>query len=374
MKPWLAGCALAWAQACQAQTGSAKSVENQVIDAVCDKQVVALGELPSHGEAGGFRFKASIVQGLVERCGFAAVLFEAPIYGFIGFNKAAAQDNATQAQLDRAIGKFWWMQELTDWREWLFRQSVAHRLLLGGLDDQISATSQYAMDMLPGLARVKLPPEDAAECEQAIDRNLHWRYDANHLYDDHERERLSRCATLALSRTENDSGQAMLRNLASVYQRENKQAQAPSRDLVMYLNLLWYAEQLPKDAKLIVWTATVHAARAQGPLHEETTGHLLAEMYGSRFSAVGFSACGGQSRMAGGPGKTLPHAPSESLEYQAAHCEGEAAWLDHARLQAMGQTSSRLFGQFKTADWSQYFDGIIVISDETAPTPAWPVQ
>jgi erythromycin esterase-like protein len=73
----------AWAQ----QTDAGGLVV-RVADAVCGKQVVILGELPSHGEARAFQAKAEIVQRLVEPCGFDALLFEAPMYDFVGFQEA----------------------------------------------------------------------------------------------------------------------------------------------------------------------------------------------------------------------------------------------------------------------------------------------
>jgi len=53
----------------------ADSVAARVADAVCDREVVLLGELPTHGEARAFQAKAAIVDRLVERCGFDALLF-----------------------------------------------------------------------------------------------------------------------------------------------------------------------------------------------------------------------------------------------------------------------------------------------------------
>lgn len=50
-----------------------------------------LGELPSHGEARAFEAKAAIARRLIERCGFNALLFEAPNYDFLGFDGMAGQ-------------------------------------------------------------------------------------------------------------------------------------------------------------------------------------------------------------------------------------------------------------------------------------------
>ena len=62
----------------------------RVAAAVCSKRVVLLGELPEHGEARGFGVKARIVERLVARCGFRAVLFEAGSYDFFGLERAIA--------------------------------------------------------------------------------------------------------------------------------------------------------------------------------------------------------------------------------------------------------------------------------------------
>jgi erythromycin esterase-like protein len=86
-----------------AQQPDSGSVVARVADAVCGKQVVLLGELPSHGEARAFEAKAMIVQRLIDRCGFSGLLFEAPIYDFVGFREGGDQHRAVALQLDRAI-------------------------------------------------------------------------------------------------------------------------------------------------------------------------------------------------------------------------------------------------------------------------------
>lgn len=167
---------------------SVENVEAQaaarVADAVCDRRVVLLGELPEHGEARGFGVKARVVQHLVERCGFRAVLFEAGSYDFFGLERAIANTSPAGAgavtgaervdslelALARAIGGLWWTQELAVWRRWLVNEAAASRVLLGGLDDQPGATAAYARATLPALVGAAAPPARAAECEQAVAR------------------------------------------------------------------------------------------------------------------------------------------------------------------------------------------------------------
>jgi hypothetical protein len=121
------------------------------------------------------------------------LLFEAPIYDFVGFQEAGSEHRAVASQLDRAIGRFWWTRELTDWRAWLFRRATEGGLVLGGLDDQISVTSDYARATRPGLVAASSPQQAASECEQAVVRHLHWRYNDVTPFDEPEQIRLQRC-------------------------------------------------------------------------------------------------------------------------------------------------------------------------------------
>ncbi|HYH81738.1 MAG TPA: erythromycin esterase family protein [Longimicrobium sp.] len=358
----------------RAQWADSSTVEARVSEAVCDREVVVLGELPSHGEARAFQAKARIVQRLVERCGFDAVLFEAPIYDFLGFQAAVAERRAAPAQLDKAIGRFWWTRELADWRRWLFGQATAGRLVLAGLDDQVSAMSDHARATLPALVAASLPARSAAECEQAIVRNLYWRYDAARPFNEPERIRLQRCARRAAdaraARGRRGAGtpeSVMLENLAGFYDREQGAAGARDRDAMMYRNFLWQRARMPRGSKLIVWTATVHAARRQGPLPAKPLGAWLAEHRGDRLAVIGFSAFGGQSSMAGMPSKPLPEAPPGSLEAQATGGGTAMAFLDASALRRIGNAPSRLFGSFASVDWSAYFDGVVVVREEVAP-------
>ena len=96
----------------------------RVAAAVCGKRVVLLGELPEHGHARGFGIKARIVERLVARCGFRAVLFEAGSFDFFGLERAiaatrrapggpagaaagAGRADSLELALSRAIGGFW---------------------------------------------------------------------------------------------------------------------------------------------------------------------------------------------------------------------------------------------------------------------------
>jgi erythromycin esterase-like protein len=348
-------------------------VVGRVADAVCGKQVVLLGELPSHGEARAFQAKAEIVQRLVDQCGFDALLFEASMYDFVGFQEGVEQQTAVASQLDRAIGRFWWTRELTDWRRWLFREATEGELVLGGLDDQVSVTSDYARATLPSLVAASSPPQDASECEEAVARHLYWRYDTGAPFDESEKIRLQQCvqkAADAFNRAEGNRGtpaHAMLESFAGYVDRQAGVPATLDRDHAMYRNALWHIGRMPAGSKVIIWTATVHAARRQGGLRWQPLCARLAAQWEGRLAAVGFTAYAGWSSMAGQPSKRLPEAPPGSLEAQATKGDVPWAFLNASALRSIGHAPSRLLGTLTSADWSTYFDGVVVIREEVAP-------
>ncbi|HUP88449.1 MAG TPA: hypothetical protein VM100_03830 [Longimicrobiales bacterium] len=308
---------------------------NAITSPICDKALVVLGELPSHGEAKTFVLKARLVQDLVQNCGFNVVAFEAPIYDFLAFTRAS-----DTTQLNNAIGRFWLANELGAFRRWLFTEATAGRLNLVGLDDQLSITSKYGRAILPTLMAT-------AECREIVARNLQWTYTDAQPFDATEKERLRGCVFRA------SSNDIMLKNLRTFVDRQVDAPGARSRDDVFRENL---RRQTSRGSKAIVWTATVHADR---------------RAWGPRAATIGFTALSGSSSMAGRPVKQFEKLPEDALE---SHVEpnGEWTFLDARKLKGLGVVPSRLLGKVTSAEWSSYFDGVVVFRAEVAPTfPKW---
>jgi erythromycin esterase-like protein len=357
--------------AARAQERTAQSIVDGVVNAVCQKQIVLLGELPTHGEAHTFDAKSKIADRLIAQCGFTAVLFEAAIYDFIGLERAAETRTATPVQLDNAIGRFWWTRELTPWRRALFEAATRQRVVVGGLDDQVSITSHYAEAALPRLIAAASSESTATECRQTVSRNVGWTYDAKNPFDEREQLRLQQCArnaadAAAANRSLDAADRVMLESFARYADRQ-RLGVTSGRDESMYRNLVWYLERLPANSRVVIWTATVHAARQRGSLSEVPLGARVVERWGDRVGTVGFTAYAGYTSRAGRPASPIPDAPPESLEATAT---SESAWalLDSEKLRAIGRVSSRLLGKFVPETWSDYFDAVVVIRQEVAPT------
>jgi erythromycin esterase-like protein len=334
-----------------------------------------LGELPTHGEAHAFDAKSKIADRLIAQCGFTAILFEAAIYDFIGLERAVETRTATPEQLDNAIGRFWWTRELTPWRRALFeaatRPEVKKSVVVGGLDDQVSITSHYAAAALPRLIAAASSASTATECRQTVSRNVGWTYDAKNPFDEREQLRLQQCArnaadAAAANRSLDAADRVMLESFARYADRQ-RLGVTSGRDESMYRNLVWYLERLPANSRVVIWTATVHAARQRGSLSEVPLGARVVERWGDRVGTVGFTAYAGYTSRAGRPASPIPDAPPESLEATAT---SESAWalLDSEKLRAIGRVSSRLLGKFVSETWSDYFDAVVVIRQEVAPT------
>lgn len=369
---YLAFAALAPAGAgARAGESTEQSVVDGVVRAVCQKQIVLLGELPSHGEAQGFEAKSKIADRLISQCGFTAILFEAPIYDFLGFERAAKTGAATPQQLDDAIGRFWLTRELAPWRGALFEAATARRVTIGGIDDQSSITSHYAMSELPRLVAAASSENTATACRETVSRHLGYTYDAKNPFDEPEKLRLLQCARnaadAAASRLPFDAVDRVMLDSFARYAGRQQSSATSTRDESMYQNLVWYLQRLPARSKVVVWTATVHAALQRGSLPQVPLGARVVQRWGDRAGAVGFTAYGGYTSRAARPATVIPDAPPASLE---AASTKDAAWaiLDSKKLRTIGPVSSRLLGPFASQTWSDFFDVVVVIRKEIAPT------
>ena len=353
----------------------ASSPVDQAIQAGCTKRIVALGELPSHGEARAFASKAEIVRGLVERCNFKAVLFEAGQYEFSFLEKQSRAQHDFAVRLDGAIGRFWSVNELADWRQWIARNNKKKGdLYVGGIDDQPSATSVLTRQKLPELLSHALPKGERAQCRDAIARHLFWTYDDAHPYDAPEKKRLLQCATQARSTLSKgrSTGEdaALARAFANYVSREADAADPGMREQSMLETLQWHLGRLPEGSRVVIWTASVHAAKAQGGLPWEPLGAKLASLFGEDYMAVGFTALSGVTAMAGRAPSALPALPAGSLEARALPASDEAAYLGGSALLALDGSPSRLYGRIGSHPWSRHVDSVVVIREEIAPTAA----
>jgi erythromycin esterase-like protein len=169
----------------------------------------------------------------------------------------------------------------------------------------VSITSHYAEAALPRLIAAASSESTATECRQTVSRNVGWTYDAKNPFDEREQLRLQQCArnavdAAAANRSLDAADRVMLESFARSADRQRLGVTA-GRDDSMYRNLVWYLERLPANSRVVIWTATVHAARQRGSLAEVPLGGRVVERWGDRVGTVGFTAYAGTRQGPGGP-------------------------------------------------------------------------
>lgn len=327
---------------------------DRVVADVCSKQIVLLGEA-THRDGETFRVKTALVKRLIDECGFKTVLVESGVYDFVALRRAIARGDATLAHLTNAVGKMWsHAAELAPLFEDLFLRANARQIVLGGLDDQISSTAKFAQHELPDLLGVDAP------CKAELGRYTRYEYDEDQPYDAAARDRVLACLSRARPATEEDA--VMTAALTRLVERslDSGPQTFAARDASMYERLQWHAKS---GAKLLVWCATIHAAKRGDPT---PLGAHVHRAYGDRAAAIGFSAVAGTYARVAQPVRTLEPPPPDSLEAAAS---GAITYFDRAALAKRGAIKARPYQyQFTEARWADVLDGLIVLGTERAST------
>jgi erythromycin esterase-like protein len=384
---WLVVCCVlafpAWATS-PAQGDPDAAEIDRAVQAVCSKDVVMLGEDGHHAGAATLAVKVWIVKQLVQRCGFGGVVFEATFYEMLAFDRSLDAGTASRQQLSDAIGAVWSRYpEFKPLVGWLYGEAKAGRIRVGGMDPQAGGITDYfASRKLPALLSAVLPGKRRAECEDAIDRQNNWKYDDAHPYGAAALGALRGCMRDIEGRLDAPGAHAPLDLQAMAdayadYLAFQDGGRNDLRDRAMYRRFAWLRAQWPQSTRIIVWTASVHAAKSlDGAFDYHPFGGYVHADFGSRAAAIGFSALAGRYGNVGGYGAahTIDPAAPGSLEERAfaAAGAGSLRFLDQAQLQAMGKVSCRAvnYAQPYTVDWSQVLDGVIVLRAERAAKAA----
>ncbi len=340
-----------------------------IVEDLCFKRVVMLGEDSGHGAGATVAMKGRIMAALVERCGFDTVYFESPVYEFLDLEEHLAARDAHPEQLADAIGAIWaGTREFEPTLRWLWGQSNAGAVRVRGLDVQTGGVSQhFSARVLPRrLAAHAGAKRDA--CEAQLGRLTRWEFDASNRYDDAFRERLRGCLAdieqaLATSDAEVDrASHRMTVSLRGSLDIED----GPGfniRDRAMAQNFIWHHARAPGE-RAIIWTSTRHAVKAPLPDHPERISlgmHLQAHV-GDLLASVGFSAKKGQH---GRPSRNPVSIANDAGALE--HRDSDMGYLGLDRLRKMGDIASSVvaYRQPQHADWSALLDAIVVLPVET---------
>ncbi len=357
------------------------SALDRLVQDVCSKEIVLLGEDARHASGGTVATKTEVVKRLVKECGFSAVFFEAQVYDFIALGEELVAGSASEAKLADAIGGIWSLaREIEPLLTFLFNEASFGRLTLRGLDPQVGgATQLFSQRDLPVRMTATLTGQRRDECEGELRSLTTWQYTASVPYDDSARSRLRSCLKdieKALADTATSerarADRLMAANLGS-YLDLSLGDDFNRRDRVMFENLEAQWHDLPKGTKRIVWCASVHAAKSLTDFRpgSRPLGAYVHERYGSRAKAVGFSALRGSTAKRGQAPEALPEAETDTLEARAFSAENSEpdVYLNRAQLDTFGVARGRALNYRSphSARWGELFDGILVLREERPP-------
>jgi erythromycin esterase-like protein len=341
---------------------------------MCGKDVVLLGEA-SHGDGATEAFKVALVQRLVTSCRFNAVFFEASHYDFLEISRRLREGEAvTPEMVSSAVGWMWSHDaEFAPLIPFLHAEAAAGRITLGGLDDQLGVRDEfYSLGTMQDELASYLGDGERAECRKLLDEPT-------------DRARFQQCvadigrivaARADLEPERREEIAELLSNVLRTNTRDTRDRNKfiTDRDRSMWLNLQWLATRLPPASKIIIWTATAHAAKdgSLDPAYATAPnlGRYVAQAYGSRAFALGFTAASGAYASTRTEARRIPAPPQDSLEARALAAQsGAAVYVGPAELRAMGRASAALsFYQYRTVDLADVVDGVVVFQAEYPPT------
>jgi erythromycin esterase-like protein len=143
------------------------------------------------------------------------------------------------------------------------------------------------------------------------------------------------------------------------------------RDQAMHQALQWHVGRLPRASKIIVWCATIHAAKSlrgvPGYADFVPLGSYVARDFGDAAAAIGISALGGSYGRGKAPATTL-EAPAASLEARAFTGDDsrDVGYLGRGALAPYGPSTAQPLNYSKpmAAPWHEVIDGLLVLREE----------
>lgn len=364
-----------------------------VVHALCGKSVALLGEPPVHGFGKTEEFKVELVRRLVDECHYNAFFVEAGIYDYLNIQKKLklGQD-VTDSMIAAAIGGLWSTREVKPLIPFLREKAKSGSVTLGGLDDQLGRGT-YAQREMPSDLVQHLQGDQRSQCLATLQKYMLWQYTDDAPYGPAENARIVGCLDRIEARLSQpgeskafwaEEDRAMIdslkrffaRNLAEEFTKTaDPDAGWNERDRSMYLNFRWLLSRLPRHSKVIVWAATVHAARdlrgVSGFGGKVPLGSYIRRDFKDRAFTLGFSAYSGSYAFVGQPVRRLSAAPETSVEWRSfanRNADADAVYLNLEQLRKFGSIEARPLGTtFATARWDNVMDGLVIFREERAP-------
>jgi erythromycin esterase len=382
--------------------------------AIGDARVAFLGE-PSHGTGNIFSGQTRLVKFLHQQMGFDVLVFESGFFDMTKVWEAIRRGDPPSDAFRQGIFRVWTEPaEMHPLAEYLAEHANGPRPLeLAGYDTQFSGPASYHMlvpELRAYLDSVGLFGSFAADSALWDGfRRIHWfgtpTAPADTIPPDSDTQTHFLAGVAQLreaigARAEDEQARFWLQVLENVSVfapiRWIQIAKPPvedwlpgwnMRDEQGARNLLWLANERYRGRKLIVWLASIHAARNLEVIdprdpelpYERTlpTGHHVWQALGPEMYTLGFVALEGESQI--GPNTWAIEAdqqPEVELEEMLGFAGFDFAFLDYRNRAPGGEWlrtpfGSRPFGNSAmVGPWPEVLDGIIFVRKGTPAT--WP--
>ena len=378
--------------------------------AIGNARIVFLGEA-SHGEGSALLGKTRLVEYLHQKLDFDVLVWESGFYEAPKVWDALRQGGDPMLAFERGIMRAWsWAAETEPIARYLAAQANGPRpLYYDGFDPQLAASRSIAdrivelralLDTL-GLAK-------AFASDSLLWRGLAWTLSSkDSLAADSTAVEgfgasTARLRTAMATRSHQPSSRRwqQLLESASANARDQREtrlemattgprdgASSNTRDAQGARNLLWLVNDRYRGHRIIVWSATIHAARNVSGVDTRDsswsykgyrpTGDHIWKAIGTQMYALGFVALAGGGRLGTDSWniKQQQH-PAAELEEMLGAAGFDAAFLDYRNIARGGDwlrepMLSRPFAEHaKIARWPEVLDGIVFLR-EMAPA-TWP--
>jgi erythromycin esterase len=386
--------------------------------AIGDARIVSLGE-GRHGEGGASLGKTRLVKYLHEKLGFDVLVFEGGFYeGTKTWEMILGGDDPMQA-LKLSVAPAWsWSGEIEPLAAYLAAQAhTARPLVFEGYDPQGSPVSRarqsvelrayldstglggrFAEDSsfwrgLFWLQRTWTPADSLSGDSARVDRFVEGARRVRAALAERSAEPGSRFwqqvleSSMTFARQMRQTRLEIAAKGSRAGQDGNDYTSSNMREEQAARNMLWLANDKHRGQRLIVWSATVHAARNLAGVDTRdtawsyrgysTVGHHLWQALGKQTYTIGFVALSGSSRL--GPDSSLIRSnqhPDAELEELMGAAGFQTAFLDYRHIARGGAWLrepflSRPFAEYAMiARWPDVLDGVVFVREMQPAT--WP--
>jgi erythromycin esterase-like protein len=347
---------------------------DEIVTEVCNKRIVLLGEDSHHGSGKTMEVKIQLVKRLIDECQFSRVFFESPVYEFLNFEYSVSTKTSSKRNLAQSIGGLWSQAKpMATFVSYLHSKALQGKVSLAGIDSQLGAANQpFSQSELAARLSRYLSGERVEECEAELFQYLNWQYNESTPYDESTKKRISVCvsdikkAVDDLNRDDEtyNVDKFMIDNFYRFLQF-SKGDYFNLRDRSMAENVKWHLSNSPKESKVIIWCATIHAAKSLSSGKEPMAFHLEQLLKEQVFS-IGFSALSGGFGRKSSQIKSIVPAPLEQRAFLGKPEDIEISYLSTDFLKTVGEVQAQpiTYNRIESANWSERLDAIIVLREE----------